>query len=70
MTETKTVYALVDLLGLAEVASSFDVPYSTALSWSRTRTFPAPVKAFKMGPVWSFSEIYAWQQANRKKEDK
>jgi hypothetical protein len=60
MTSTKTV-ELDHLLGLAEIAAEFEVPYSTALSWSRQRTFPAPVKTFKMGPCWLFADIYDWR---------
>ena len=53
--------------GLAELAAHFDVPYSTVLSWSRSRSFPAPAKEFKMGPVWDFNAIDRWKQQNRSK---
>jgi predicted DNA-binding transcriptional regulator AlpA len=59
MTATRTV-DLDNLLGLAEIASEFDVPYSTALSWTRSRGFPAPVKVFKMGCAWLRSDITEW----------
>jgi hypothetical protein len=66
MTATRTV-DLDNLLGLAEIASKFDVPYSTALSWTRARGFPAPVKVFKMGPAWLYQDVADYR---RQKEDK
>jgi hypothetical protein len=60
-------YTLNDLCGLAELAERFEVPYSTVLSWSRTRDFPAPAKQFKMGPCWSYDEIAEYR---RNKEGK
>lgn len=53
---TQTV-DLDHLLGLAEIAEYFKVPYSTALSWTRSRAFPAPVKQFKMGPAWLLDDV-------------
>lgn len=58
---------LDDLLGLAELALQFQVPYSTALSWTRSRGFPAPVKEFKMGPAWLYEDVANWR---REKESK
>lgn len=55
-------YTLEDLLGLAEIADRFKVPYSTALSWTRTRNFPAPVKVFKMGPCWSYDDVAEYRR--------
>lgn len=61
MTTTNLV-ELDHLLGLAEIAAEFKVPYSTALSWTRQRSFPAPVKQFKMGPCWLFADVYDWNR--------
>lgn len=52
------------LLGLAEIAQRCDVKYSTALSWTRNRTFPAPVKVFKMGPCWLLPEVEEWRKTD------
>ena len=68
MTTTKHV-DLDHLLGLAEIAATFDVPYSTALSWTRNRTFPAPVKTFKMGPCWLLADILEWELARTKPKE-
>lgn len=59
---TEHMIHLDDLLGLAEIAINWNVPYSTALSWSRQRTFPAPVKQFKMGPAWDRHDVANWRQ--------
>lgn len=53
--------------GLAELAARYDVPYSTVLSWSRTRSFPTPCKTMKMGPMWDFNATDRWKQQNRSK---
>jgi predicted DNA-binding transcriptional regulator AlpA len=60
-------HELEDLVGLAEMAQGFGVPYSTALSWTRTRGFPAPVKVFKMGPAWSRNEVAEYRRQKEKK---
>lgn len=64
---TNRTVNLDNLLGLAEIAERFQVPYSTALSWTRNRAFPAPVKEFKMGPAWLYDDVADYR---RQKESK
>jgi hypothetical protein len=64
---TNRTVNLNDLLGLAEIALQFQVPYSTALSWTRSRGFPAPVKEFKMGPAWLYDDVAAYRRAKEEK---
>jgi predicted DNA-binding transcriptional regulator AlpA len=67
MTPTKTV-DLGHLLGLAEIAAEYGISYSTALSWTRGRGFPQPVKTFAMGSCWLKSDIDEWRKApNRRR---
>ena len=60
MTTTNMV-DLDNLLGLAEISARYDISYSTALSWTRSRGFPNPVKTFKMGPAWLAGDIDDWR---------
>jgi predicted DNA-binding transcriptional regulator AlpA len=62
MTTPKLIVDLNEILGLAEIASHFDLSYSTALSWTRSRGFPAPIRTFKMGPAWLLSDIQDWKK--------
>jgi predicted DNA-binding transcriptional regulator AlpA len=59
---TAQIIDLNNLLGLAEIAERYDLSYSTALSWTRSRGFPVPVKVFKMGPAWLAGDIDEWRK--------
>ena len=56
-----------NILGLAEIAARFNVPYSTALSWTRSRGFPKPYVELKMGPIWTYASVYEWKTAKESK---
>jgi hypothetical protein len=62
---TTRIANLDNLMGLAEMAIRFEVPYSTALSWTRTRDFPAPVLVLKMGPIWLYDDVAEYRREKR-----
>lgn len=50
-----------DLVGVSEIAARAGVKADTIQAWrSRHATFPAPVIALAMGPVWDWSDVAAW----------
>lgn len=65
---TTNLIDLNHLLGLAEIATEYGISYSTALSWTRSRGFPAPAKSFSMGACWLKPDIDEWRiKPNRRR---
>lgn len=50
------------LVGLAEIQEMYDVPKSTALSWTRQHTFPPQHTKLAMGPIWLASVVTQWHR--------
>lgn len=54
-----------DLGGIAEIANELKVSPACVSNWRtrHPRTFPEPVRIFKMGPVFYISEVQRWHTA-------
>lgn len=50
-----------ELLGLYELAQTYGVPKSTALSWTRRHGFPEPAYRMGAGTFWLKSDVDAWR---------
>ena len=53
-----------DLAGIHEIAEALGISKQRLVNWrERSGDFPAPVKEFKMGPMYSLSVVRAWARA-------
>jgi len=58
------MWDLDDLAGIGDLARSSGVGLTAASKWRTADDFPAPLVALSTGPVYSRSQVAAWQERN------
>jgi predicted DNA-binding transcriptional regulator AlpA len=52
------------LVGLSEIAETFDRTKRTALRYTKRADFPQPVERLASGPVWHRAEVEEWAKSH------